>query len=332
MHAGQWNGVRSAGSKNTGMSKLFLVACYVVFCMWQTPTASAEEASFISNRNCWGCHKEKKLQFETSAHGRAFAEDPTRGCQSCHGGGSLHIEVVGQIDYKGPLKIESFKRPSVTPGDKSRKCLACHQKDANRSHWMGSTHQINEVDCTSCHQIHTAQDRVRDKITQPEVCFTCHKDKRMEINKPSHHPIPEGKMACSDCHNPHGTAGPALLKRDSVNETCYTCHMEKRGPFVHNHAPVDENCTICHNPHGTTAESMLKLRPPFLCQQCHSPHGPFPPQLTGQGPLGFGQNTATTGGKSGLNFTMARGCVNCHTEIHGTNNPQSSPESLFFHY
>ena len=39
-------------------------------------------------------------------------------------------------------------------------------------------------------------------------------------------------MTCSDCHNVHGSVGPALAKRDSTNETCYTCHAEKRGPFV----------------------------------------------------------------------------------------------------
>ena len=57
------------------------------------------------------------------------------------------------------------------------------------------------------------------------------------------------------------------MKRDSVNETCYACHMEKRGPFVHTHEPVAEDCSNCHNPHGTTAENLLKARPPFLCHQ-----------------------------------------------------------------
>ena len=73
------------------------------------------------------------------------------------------------------------------------------------------------------------------------------------------------------------------MKRDSVNETCYTCHMEKRGPFVHVHEPVAEDCSNCHNPHGTVAENLLKARPPFLCHQCHTPHGGQVAQLRGQG-------------------------------------------------
>jgi len=140
------------------------------------------------------------------------------------------------------------------------------------------------------------------------VCFTCHKDKRVEISRPSRHPIREGKVVCSDCHNPHGTAGPALLVRDSVNDTCYQCHMEKRGPFVRPHNPATEDCAICHNPHGTTNAFLLKARIPFLCQQCHEP-------TSHRGNIA--SRTATSTGAN----TLARGCENCHTNIHGTNNP-----------
>ena len=119
--------------------------------------------------------------------------------------------------------------------------------------------------CASCHSVHAAKDKVLTKITQPEVCFTCHKQQRAELNRPSRHPILEGKVACSDCHNPHGSVGPKLMKRDSTVETCYQCHAEKRGPFVHNHEPVQEDCGNCHNPHGTIADSLLKMRQPLLC-------------------------------------------------------------------
>ena len=67
----------------------------------------------------------------------------------------------------------------------------------------------------------------------------------------------EGQMACSDCHNTHGSIGPALMKRDTVTETCYTCHAEKRGPFVHQHQPVTDNCANCHNPHDSTIPASL---------------------------------------------------------------------------
>jgi DmsE family decaheme c-type cytochrome len=132
-------------------------------------------------------------------------------------------------------------------------------------------------------------------------------------------------MTCSDCHNAHGSAGPALMKRDSVVETCYTCHMEKRGPFVHNHRPVSENCAICHDVHGTTTGNLLKTRQPFLCQTCHTPHGPSSPAVAKGG-------NAQPGWWNGSTITQGRGCTNCHTEIHGSNNPSllnATPQRLF---
>ncbi|MGZ5231763.1 MAG: cytochrome c3 family protein, partial [Burkholderiales bacterium] len=154
------------------------------------------------------------------------------------------------------------------------------------------------------------------------------------INRTFRHPIREGNVACSYCHNAHGSIGRAHMKRDSVTDTCFQCHAEKRGPFVHQHEPVTEDCSICHNPHGTVADSMLKLRPPFLCHQCHTPHGGNIAQLRGQnqtnpryGPL----LSPSTGGKSGINYTQGRGCLNCHTQIHGSNNPSTTnPTPQFF--
>jgi DmsE family decaheme c-type cytochrome len=161
---------------------------------------------------------------------------------------------------------------------------------------------------------------VRDKRTQAEVCFTCHKEQRAQFNKQSHHPAIEGKVACSDCHNVHGSAGPKLMKRDSVVETCYTCHMEKRGPFVHNHRPVSDDCSNCHMPHGTTADNLLKARPPLVCYQCHSGHGT--PGVAGVAP------GVTSSPKANTFIEQGRGCLNCHTEIHGSNNPNGGQNLL----
>src|ERR1019366_9293423 len=286
-------------------------------------------AALKKDEVCTRCHDESEtkpiLAIYQPKHG-VKADRRTPNCQSCHGESEKHLH--GDPNVKGraaPDVLFGTKRgtsSSFAPSEatvQNAACLSCHKKDSNRSHWEGSTHQIENVACASCHVIQNAHDDVRDKRTQPEVCFICHKEQRAQINRPSHHPIPEGKMACSDCHNPHGSVGPKLMKRDSVNETCYTCHMEKRGPFVHNHEPVDDDCTNCHNPHGTTAESMLKMRAPFLCNTCHTPHGVVQPSLAGQ--------TAAAPSVSPLNgstITQGRACLNCHTEVHGSNNPSTT--------
>jgi len=170
---------------------------------------------------------------------------------------------------------------------------------------------------------------VRDKRTQPEVCFSCHKEQRTEVNKPSHHPIVEGKVSCSDCHNAHGSMGPKLLVKNSINATCYTCHAEKRGPFAHNHAPVTENCANCHNPHGTLANSLLKVRPPFLCQQCHDTvsHIGNVPGVAGSVTVA---NPASNKLNNPVGNTQGRACLNCHTEIHGSNSSANASKALRF--
>ncbi|MGE5095025.1 MAG: DmsE family decaheme c-type cytochrome [Betaproteobacteria bacterium] len=313
-----------------------LVASAGLFLLCGTPAAYAAEGQDLAVRGdakCTRCHDEnasaKTLTIGQRRHGTK-ADARTPGCTSCHGASDRHMadpnKVRPDVLFKGA--------GAVSAAAASQACLNCHN-GGKRNHWATSRHSAVDVTCTNCHVVHAPTDAVQDKRLQAEVCFACHKQQRTEVNKPSHHPIPEGKMSCSDCHNPHGSAGPKNMKRDSVNETCYTCHMEKRGPFVHNHEPVSEDCTNCHNPHGTTAESMLKARPPFLCHQCHTPHGAQVAQIAGQGQDrnigGATLQTPTSSGKSGINYFMARGCVNCHTQVHGSNNPSATnPTPQFF--
>ena len=303
-------------------------AAGIVLCM--NSTAFAADVLLRGDEKCMTCHsavKGDEVRGIGLTRHAVMADGRTPSCTNCHGPSDRHLGSGGSDKPDRLFKGAAKSSPEAINGA----CLSCHQSDAKRSHWMGSTHQARDVACTSCHQVHTGHDKVRDKQTQPEVCFACHKEQRTQVNKPSHHPIPEGKMACSDCHNPHGSVGPKLMKRESVNDTCYTCHMEKRGPFVHVHEPVAEDCSNCHNPHGTTAENMLKARPPFLCHQCHTPHGANVAQLAGQG-QSAALLSALTGGKSGINYTMARGCVNCHTQVHGTNNPSTTNPTPQFNF
>ena len=279
----------------------------------QAEQAPRKDLVLKGDAKCTRCHDESEqypvLAIGKTKHGTvADARTPT--CTSCHGESESHINKPADAKER-PSPGRVFNKTSVTPPqEQNQACLTCHQ-GGKRIHWQSSMHASRDTTCTTCHQVHTQHDKVRDKLTQPEVCFTCHKDQRAQINRPSRHPIREGKVACSDCHNPHGTVGPAMMVRDTVTDTCYTCHMEKRGPFVRNHPPVQENCAICHNPHGTTNANMLRQRPPFLCQECHEPtsHRGTIPTISGSG---VGTNRAVI---------MARGCVNCHTNIHGSNNP-----------
>lgn len=264
---------------------------------------------------CTTCHNEAKpvLSIYHTRHGASSdVNAPT--CQSCHGESENHLKDK-KISPDVVFKKGSFKESELKIQNAA--CLTCHVKDTARAHWDGGAHQVSDVSCTSCHALHSEIDPVREKKTQAAVCYTCHKEQKILINKLSHHPMEEGKMTCTDCHNPHGAVGPKMLKKNTLNETCFTCHAEKRGPFLWEHLPVTENCGNCHNPHGSNIAPLLKTRAPFLCQGCHDgPHNSKTPR---------GPNSAGTQG--GLQTTLpsennvGRACMNCHVMVHGSNHP-----------
>ena len=47
----------------------------------------------------------------------------------------------------------------------------------------GSRHQNEDLACNSCHKVHTNKDKVFSKVEQADVCFTCHKAQRTQIER-----------------------------------------------------------------------------------------------------------------------------------------------------
>lgn len=292
-----------------------LISLLLAILFWAQPIKSWAEEARIDDAMCIGCHKISMQTFRASTHGRAFYGDALAGCQSCHGGGAGHIEVVGLDDYTGSKKIESFKNKNTAPADKNRPCLVCHNNSKTHANWLGSAHDMGGVSCADCHNPHAAGDTIR-----PGICLTCHQTKRAQLSHTRNPMMPrgDGSKECAKCHDPHGGGkGPSLLKAASVNETCYGCHSEKRGPFLWEHAPVRENCANCHDPHGTANANFLKIRLPYLCQNCHS-NSYHPSQLYSAGSLPGGS------GSGEPIRLVGKSCINCHGQIHGSNHPSGA--------
>lgn len=277
---------------------------------------------------CTKCHDESEttpiLSIYQTKHGvRGDVNAPT--CQSCHGESEKHLKGEPNAKVRPAPDIVYKKGAYEVTDDRDRaiQCLSCH-KGGMRNRWDGGEHQNNGVACNDCHRVHQPADKVLSKKTQTDVCFTCHKDQRADSRKISHHPIEEGKVVCSDCHNPHGSAGPKLLKKNTVTETCFTCHAEKRGPFLWEHQPVTEDCTNCHSPHGSNITPLLKSRAPFLCDECHNgPHQSVNPVAGNVGGIQGGLTSSSANGTVSPGFA-ARSCMNCHVMVHGSNSPSGS--------
>jgi DmsE family decaheme c-type cytochrome len=261
------------------------------------------DATIVGAKVCMTCHATQTAAFEKTLMGRIGKTQKGKfDCENCHGPGSAHVKAGGGRGVGG---IISF-RPndmSRTAEENNGLCLGCHQK-GDRTYWSGSTHETRGLMCTNCHTIMKEVSRKHQLKTafEPDTCFQCHKDRRAQMARSSHMPLREGKLTCTNCHNPHGSATASLLREASINDNCYKCHAEKRGPFLFEHAPVRENCLNCHDPHGSVNEYLLKVSRPRLCTECHA----------------FGHGT--TGGPLQVQ-SISRQCQNCHTQVHGTNSP-----------
>jgi DmsE family decaheme c-type cytochrome len=283
----------------------------------------SSHAQAATTKDCQLCHDDFVHSFQDTLHGKVLLNNPrnaleSKGCESCHGSGEAHIAAASDGQGQDLTKIKSFlKHSPLSVDEKNETCLQCHENDDYKKHWQGSVHQANKVACVDCHTImkKVSPERQLSKPTIAETCVQCHPQKKGQLQRSGHMPIREGKVTCTDCHNPHGSTGPKLLTTQTVNEKCYECHMEKRGPFLWEHAPVRENCLNCHDPHGTNNHKALKAKVPYLCQRCHAntrhPSNAYTDPRPNQ-PDG----TATTG-----QFMYNRGCVNCHQQIHGSNSP-----------
>ncbi len=270
-------------------------------------------AHFVGSKVCATCHAAQVAEFTKTLMGRLSITQPAKfACENCHGAGSAHVAAGGGRGVGG---IQSFEKDDPRSVDeRNGVCLACHER-GQRTLWQGSVHESRGLACTNCHTIMKVVSRKNQLKTafEADTCFQCHKDRRAQMFRSSHMPLREGKITCSDCHNPHGSVTEALLKKDSINDVCYTCHAEKRGPFLFEHEPVRENCDNCHEPHGSNYENLLKVARPRLCFECHA---------FAHGNGGFdGPNSPTATVR-----ILGNACGNCHSNIHGSN----SPNGFFF--
>ncbi len=253
---------------------------------------------------CRQCHAAALTHFDRTPHAELVAS-----CARCHGDVAAHARAEQEGEQSASM--ESLR--SAPPDAVDRTCLQCHDR-RSRAHWSGSIHQRRGLSCTSCHSVHDPKSvrAALDAPTERETCYRCHPSVRAQSMRTSHHPIREGKLECSSCHDVHDATRPHLLKADSVNELCDRCHTDMRGPFLWEHAPVGENCLLCHTPHGSVHDRLLVARPPFLCQRCH---------LEPDHPSTLSGFQSTIRGARPSNRMIGRACMNCHQNIHGSNAP-----------
>lgn len=264
--------------------------------------AEAKAEDYVDDQVCGGCHPDVAAEFGRSYHA-AHVKDPKlpverRGCQACHGPGQKHLDSISDPEKIGQSIIRYTRIKST---EASAACLRCHGATMHDAQWRRTEHARSDVGCVDCHTVHHGKDSklVTDamppaddlraglsptdvtatrplphlKAEQPVLCAKCHRKEVSEFRRNFHHPVTEGRMTCSDCHELHPTKqSPSRIA--PVKSTCVRCHLEKAGPFKFEHDPVagwtGEGCTECHRPHGSANPRLLNSFSRGLCAQCHS--------------------------------------------------------------
>lgn len=279
------------------------------------------DANYVGTDTCLAkCHFHDKYRkdFEASTMGAQLSSGsgmPLVDCETCHGPGSLaligltaeKLESDRENGIQTECRYDTFiDIKKLPPGAKSLMCLKCHTANAtfNLHEWNAGDHAMADVTCIDCHNIHKGSDLITSPRETKDMCFKCHPERRVEFSLRSHHPVNENKVFCTDCHNQHGSMDDGMLREDTVKETCIKCHAEKSGPFVYEHADLNDDCTICHTPHGSPYNSLLVTQETFLCMQCHSGHRTSLAGFAGESKAAF--------------YTR---CTDCHTAVHGTDLP-----------
>ena len=303
------------------------------------PAISAESNHTVQDtvigKDCQRCHRLIVQTFPLDAHGKSanfLKSAQAATCEACHRNSEKHTETSTPTRMGEPA--DSPAKPSAAETNES--CLMCHRRDRTHFEWSGGEHDRKDMSCLSCHSVHHLKllqtmsagfaDRTQSEIAElisgrlpehllsqrtiEETCLTCHVEQRKALFQRSTHlfrtELHNMKVGCTSCHNPHGGEAGKMLNEHTINNVCYTCHAEKRGPFLWDHPPVRENCLNCHAPHGSNNPKLLTARAHLVCQQCHIHMLPRHSTTAGQ-PLDI--------------WSINRGCMNCHGQVHGSNHP-----------
>ncbi len=284
--------------------------------------------AYVGMETCLDCHEDYAVSFARNAHGRLSDYQypgQARDCETCHGPGATHA------DSGEPADIGRFDVDMGEPVTAS--CLTCH-KAGTLFNWDMGPHANSDISCVDCHQMHGAEARhALLSDDEPGLCFPCHEDTKAKFYMPSHHPLKEGFMVCSSCHDQHGDTWAGIMEAERMREMCLTCHPHYQGPFIFEHSPVEEGCEICHDPHGTVANNLLRQNEPFLCLQCHQPHfhagietieGSYSPSDAVIEDYPPYDGLAGESHANSFKRVMMTKCTQCHQAVHGTDLPSQS--------
>ncbi len=230
---------------------------------WQTMCADCHSTNLKTNFDS------KSVSYHTT-----FSEIDVS-CESCHGPGSVHIDLAKKTslfwDRKRGYGLNKLKGENTEP--QLQTCAQCHsRRGVIKSGFTGGNSYHEHFQLELLHPDTYFDDgQIKDEVY---VYGSFVQSKMYHKN-----------IRCTDCHDPH-----SLKLKHPGNETCTSCHQHPAGkydvPSHHHHAAESEGakCVNCHMPGRTYMDvdfrrdhSLRIPRPdmsvefatPNACTDCH---------------------------------------------------------------
>lgn len=212
----------------------------------------AAEPAKQGDDSCMECHSEFQTKWMNGPHGQsgtssAFLMDWEQqgkpgACLVCHATGFDPATATWEADGVSCSACHvdiggDHPKTTITTDDSPDLCGRCHSDTRfGWGEWEGSTHYARGMECTTCHDAHSASLKftvARDGSgfqDASQLCISCHREASMDFPYTKHHQ--EG-VSCINCHVDHlqqAEYPPHTVPDHSFNasvKTCNTCHAEQ---------------------------------------------------------------------------------------------------------
>ncbi|HEX3838719.1 MAG TPA: c-type cytochrome [Steroidobacteraceae bacterium] len=249
----------------------------------QYPDPTGDNSGRPTGPLCDGCH---------SVNYNIATKVPTEwnvGCEQCHGAGSEHAANPTKENILNPARMDYV--------DANDTCIQCHSQgqplknpiEGKYYDWPVGFH----VGLRLADFWKLEPHKLGEQTFTHYADGTAHKN-RMQGNDFVQSLMYTRGVTCFSCHDPHGTANQALLRKP-INEVCSSCHgvNTQNGPHApsieaHTHHALNSpgsQCVACHMPkieqtvanvnvashtfHFVTPSETDSLKIPNACNACH---------------------------------------------------------------
>ncbi len=232
---------------------------------------------FAFNTTCFNCHVTElatNYDLATDTYHTTWSE-PGISCESCHGPGKEHIDVMARAtEDNRPKDIKIIRTKDFTAAQMNDMCATCHAKLVPLSLKFAPGERFFDhfdlVTLDHADYYPDGRDLGENYTYTSWLMSPCAKS---------------GKLDCNHCHT---ASGRPRFEADQSDRMCMPCHESLvKNPVQHGHHAVGSKgngCVACHMPTtrfaamGRTDHSMrsptpatsIAFKSPNACNLCHA--------------------------------------------------------------